>query len=246
MWKILSTNLLTYNWYSSSQLFNKILSVPKKFDYKIVQKSFDWERPWDITTRWTRIYEDNMTWDGYIPNLPSSYWNNWILAWTSEPIIDTATWWMEIRVAYTYQSWPTEFTLATLDSTQKTTVLNVYNNSVIPAMNELWYNQYAYQPNTTYWFNALLQWDNWKWYWMVAASTDWSTYDYVPFELESNFSFNEIWTPDTAPTGSDPNYYNINFVFWDDGPKDWAISKLVNWVTTVNELWEYIAWLLWY
>lgn len=245
MWKILSTNLLTYNWYSSRQLFNRILSVPKKFDYKIVQKSFDAGRPWDITTRWTRIYEDNMTWDSYIPNLPSSYWNNWIFSWMPAPDIDP-TWWMEVEVYYTHQSWPTEFTLVTLDSNQKAGVLNVYTNTVVPEMTKLWYLEYAYQPNPYRWINALLKWDDWQWYWMAAATNDWSNWYYIPFELASDFSFHKIWTPDAAPTGSSPNYYNIIYVFWEDGPQDWAVSQLVSWVTTVNELWEYIAWLLWY
>lgn len=245
MWKILSTNLLTYNWYNSSQLFNKILSVPKKFDYKIVQKSFDAGRPWDITTRWTRIYEDNMTWNSYIPNLPSSYWNNWVFSWMPSPVIDP-TWWMEIEVYYAYQSWPTEFELITLDSAQKTSVLNVYTNSVVPAMNSLWFIESTYKPDISWWISALLQWDNWKWYWMTAASRDWGVFYYVPFELDSDFSFIKIWTPGSAPTSGSSNYYNIIYLFWQYWPQSWAVSAVVDWVTTVNELWEYIAWLIWY
>lgn len=247
MWKILSTNLLTYNWYNSSRKFNKILSVPKKIDYMIKQVPGE-STFLPVLTYGTAIWEDFINnYVNYIPEVPSSWEWQWELnPWDIAIHSDSVTWWAQLECYYTEVAWPTEFTLVTLDSTQKASVLNVYTNSIIPAMNNLWYNQYAYKPDTYYWLNALLQWDNWKWYWMAAATPDWSAWYYVPFELESDFSFIRIWTPDTAPTGNNPNYYNIIYVFWDNAPQAWAVSQLVSWVTTVNELWQYIAWLLWY
>ena len=247
MWKILSTNLLTYNWYSSHSNLNRILSVPQKIDYVIKQIPDD-DMSSAVTTYGTAIRSDFIVnYANYIPEVPSS----WEWQWKLDPgdisaMWDLETWWAIVECYYYEVAWPTEFTLVTLDSTQKTSVLNVYTNTVVPEMNKLWYLEYGYQPNPYRWINALLQWDDWQWYWMAAATKDWSTFDYVPFELASDFLFRKLWTPDAAPTGSSPNYYNITYVFWENGPKDWAVSQLVSWVTTVNELWEYIAWLLWY
>lgn len=111
MWKILSTNLLTYNWYNSSTTFDKILSVPKKLKYKITQKksSYDtsWNtRPWNIITSWITTVSHIMP--GMIPELPSWYkW--WYLCDSLEEHTDPQTWWLWMDVWYCYSSVPTWF-----------------------------------------------------------------------------------------------------------------------------------------
>lgn len=248
MWKILSTNLLTYNWYSSNSNLNRILSVPQKIDYAIKQIP-DEDMSSAITTYGTAVRSDFIVnYVNYIPETPSS----WEWQWDLDPesgisaMWDSETWWAIVECFYYEVAWPTEFTLVTLDSAQKTSVLNVYTNSVVPAMNSLWFIESTYKPDISWWISALLQWDNWKWYWMTAASRDWGVFYYVPFELDSDFSFIKIWTPGSAPTSGSSNYYNIIYLFWQYWPQSWAVSAVVDWVTTVNELWGYIAWLLWY
>ena len=111
MWKILSTNLLTYNWYSSNSNLNRILSVPQKIDYMI--KQIPGESTFlPVLTYGTAIRSDFVVnYTNYIPEVPSS----WEWKWMLDPgeiaaMWDQETWWAIVECYYYEVAWPSTFT----------------------------------------------------------------------------------------------------------------------------------------
>lgn len=167
MWKILSTNLLTYHWYNSSTTLDKILSVPKKLKYKITQKQsqYDksWEaRPWDIATSWITT-SPHIT-QIMIPDLPSWYkW--WRLCDSLVENIDPQTWWLWMDVWYCYSSAPTWFEWYV-------NFPNFYSlqQQFSPILENLWYDY-----NHWYIINYPNQWWLYNWDIVLAICTMVST-----------------------------------------------------------------------
>lgn len=228
MARILSTNLLTYNGYNSTDWYNKILSVPQKFDYKIIQQSSNEHRLWDITTRWTRIYETNMTWEDYIPDLPSSYWTSWFIEWIWFPIVDPTTRWIRLDVAYGYQSWPSTFSIY---ETGKWPTIYYYVSLVIPGIDDI-------SSNT--WYAFWLMGDNWVLY-LYAVTGPW--WNKAARAISYDITSDRVLAHEQDTISTMYQYMSWNNSWWNryylfTNWWDWWLSSM--WVSSVKELWEEI------
>lgn len=170
-----------------------------------------------------------MTWEDYIPDLPSSYWTSWFIEWIWFPIVDPTTRWIRLDVAYGYQSWPSTFVKYATNAGP-----TIYTNVslVVPGL---------YGMDSSVWYAYWLMGDDWILY-LYAVNGSWGgfmywtiSYDSVRQEVLSykQDTISKMYFGLESSWGQWSRYLNFQ-----EASQDWALSYM--WVANVQELWEEI------
>lgn len=227
MWKILSTNLLTYNWYNSSRNFNKILSVPKKIDYSVRQIPGE-STFLPVLTYGTAIENDFIVnYVNYIPEVPSS----WEWQWTLNPEdiaihSDSVTWWAMLECYYRKNTWPSTFTFWSAPvATDFTSQIQSWHSGCNVPEGQVKYT---------------LAWDDWYYYCTVPWTPNWSDMNLECIKLDNTMTpiaHNSVatswwWSAENASVQTFYSWYSGAMSYW----TQYVDPSIVDYQT----LWEWI------